>query len=180
MEAIDAYRPGDVLHGLLTAELERERKFALDLIVGRAGKADVAAGGQTFQTGGDIHAVAVEPLALDDDVTEIDADSKPHLPGRRQIGVARLKRALNVDGTLDGVDDADKVRQDVVARRVHDAPAVAGDRGADDLAILRERADGPQLVLTHETAVAFHVSAQNRGKLALSRALVHVGEFYAR
>jgi hypothetical protein len=57
---------------------------------------------------------------------------------------------------------------------------VTGDRGADDLAILRERADGPQLVLTHETAVAFHVSAQNRGKLALSRALVRVGEFYAR
>src|SRR2546429_2858344 len=33
----------------------------------------------------------------DDDVTEIDTDSKPHLPERRQIGVARLKRALNVE-----------------------------------------------------------------------------------
>ena len=36
MEAIDADRPRDVLHRVLTAELERERKLALDLIVGRA------------------------------------------------------------------------------------------------------------------------------------------------
>src|SRR5437764_13044249 len=97
MEAIDADRPRDVLHRVLTAELERERKFALDLIVGRAGKADVAALGQTFQTGGDIHAVAVEPRALHDDVAETDTDSKPHLPGRRQPGVARLNRAPTAD-----------------------------------------------------------------------------------
>ena len=55
---------------------------------------------------------------------------------------------------------------------------MAGDRGADDLTIVRERPHRPQLVLTHQTAVAFHVSAQNRGKLALRRTLVHVGEFY--
>src|SRR5207237_6740218 len=126
-EAIHPDGPRDVLDGVLAAELERERKLALDLIVGRAGEADVAAAGQAFQPRGDIDALAVEPLPLDNDVTEVDADTEPHPPAGRQLSIAGLERALDLDGGVDGVDDARKLRQDVVARRVHDAPAVAGD-----------------------------------------------------
>src|SRR5215813_1652408 len=179
MQAIYAHRPRDVLDGVLTAELERERELALDLIVRGARDADPAGLGQAFETRGDVHAVAIQPLALDDDIAQIDPDAKPHLPRGRQRGVARPERTLNLDGGLDGVHDAGEVGQDVVTRGVDDPSALTGDRGADDLAILRECADRCQLVLAHETAIAGHVGAEYGGQLALRWALVHGWEFYA-
>src|SRR5262249_13813922 len=140
-ETIHANRARDVLHGGLAAELGRERQLALDLVVGGARKADCTAPRPAPQARRGVDAVAAQPYVLNDDVAEIDADAKPHLPRRRQLGVARPERALDLDGGLRGVDDAPELRQDVVARSVDDAAAVAADRGRDDLPRLREGAN---------------------------------------
>src|SRR6185369_44248 len=152
-DAIDANRPGDVLDRVLAYELAGERKLAVDLIEGGARQTDTAALGQAFETRGDVDAVAVEALTLDDDVAEVDADAEAHPAGGRQLGVARLELALDVDRALHGIHDARELRQHVVTGRVDDPPAVAGDRGGDHRAIRGDRAHGRHLVVAHEAAV---------------------------
>src|SRR5437870_8313832 len=105
-EAVHANRSRDVLDGVLAFEFVAVRKLSLDLVVRCAREADAAALGQTFQTSGDVDAVSVEPLALDDDVPEIDPDAEPHPARGWQRGVPRLEFALDVDRALNGVDDA--------------------------------------------------------------------------
>src|SRR5207249_1618790 len=64
MQAVHAHGSRDVLDGVLADRLAAERQLARDLIVRRARDADAAALGQTFQTGRNVDAVAVEPLVL--------------------------------------------------------------------------------------------------------------------
>src|SRR5262249_11310149 len=158
-KAIDANRSGNVLDGVLAGELAGEWQLAFDLIVGRARQTDAAALGQALKARRDIDAVAVESLALDDDVAEVDADAKAPPPRSRELGVARLELALDVDRALHGVDDARELREHVVAGRIDDPSAVAGHRRGDHRAILGDRAHGRQLVVAHEAAVAFDVRA---------------------
>ena len=99
----------------------------------------------------------------------------------RESGSSALRDwscALDVDGALDGVHDARELRQHVVARGVHDAPAVTGHRRGDHPAILGDGADGRHLVVAHEAAVAFHVGAEDRDEFALDRTPAHGSEFY--
>src|SRR5207237_5724478 len=90
----------------------------------------------------------------------------------------RLQFALAVDRALYCVDDAPELRQHVVARRVHHAPAMAGHGGRDDRAILGDGANGRDLVVAHEPAVAFDVRAQDGGESALDGTPAHCQEFY--
>ena len=148
--------------------------------VGRAREADAAALGQALQAGGDVDAVSVEALALDDDIAQIDPDSEPHLAGGRQVGVPGLEGALDLDGALDSVHDAGELRQHVVAGGVHDAPAMAGHRGGDHRAGLGDGADGRHLVVAHEPAIPLHIGAHDGGELPLHGTRIHGTEFYPR
>src|SRR5207245_2314400 len=105
-----------------------------------------------------------------------DPERHPARGGRR--GVPRLEFALDVDRALNGVDDAPELRQHVVARRVHHAPAMAGHGGRDDRAILGDGANGRDLVVAHEPAVAFDVRAQDGGESPLDVTPAHRQEFY--
>src|SRR5436309_11448790 len=173
MQAVHAHGSRDVLDGVLADRLAAERQLARDLIVRRARDADAAALGQTFQTGRNVDAVAVEPLALDDHVAQIDADAEAHPPERRELGIARLELALDVDGALHGVDDARELRQHVVARGVHDAPALAGHARRDQGAVCGDGANGRHFVVARESAVAYDARAQDGGELSLDGASAH-------
>src|SRR5207237_1165785 len=113
-----------------------------------------------------------------DAVAEMDADAESQPARGRELGVACLELALDVDRALHGVDDARELRQYVVARRVHHAPAMAGHRGCDDRAVLGDGAYGRHLVVAHEPAVAFNIRAQDRGEAALDGTPAHRHEFY--
>src|SRR5262249_21298223 len=180
MNAINTQRPYDVLDGVLTKELIVERQFAFDLVVRCAREADAAALGEAFEARRDVDAVAVDPFALDDHVAEIDSNSEPHAACVGQAGVPDLQLTLDVDAALDGVDDPRESRQHVVAGRVHHTAAVLRHRRRHHPTIFGDRADSGRLIVAHETAIAFDVSAQNRRELALYRASVHDAKFYAR
>ena len=76
---IDANRIGDVLQVLLAQTGKADIHLVHRVIERGAGDANTAGLGHRLQTRGDVHAVAIDVVSLDDDVAEIDADAKPDL-----------------------------------------------------------------------------------------------------
>ena len=125
---------GDVLERLLAQSLEvatssLPRTWSWTL----AGDADAARLGQRLQPRGDVDAVAVDVVALDDDVAEIDADAEDDALGPPAApALRRGHRLLDRDGALDGVDDAGELDQHAVAHQLDDAAAMLGTIGSSD------------------------------------------------
>ena len=85
--------------------------LVLDFIVDVAGDADIARLRQLFQSCCDIHAVAIDIFAVDDDVAEVDAHAKGDAPITGHVLLALGDAALHFCGALDGVDHARELDQ---------------------------------------------------------------------
>src|SRR5713101_6903691 len=133
------HRLNNVLDLLCSEVLVAERQLALDLIVHDAGDADAAGVGETLQSRGDVDAIAVDLLALDHHVAEIDANAEFHPARRLQIRILALERRLNLDRAIHRLDHAGEVSQHAVASGVHEAPAMILDATVYDLAADRVR-----------------------------------------
>ena len=70
----DADRPVDILDPDLAAILKANVDPIADAFVDDRGNADAAGLGQRFQPRGNVDAIAVDVVALNDDIAEIDAD----------------------------------------------------------------------------------------------------------
>jgi hypothetical protein len=79
--------------------------------------ANAARVGETLQPRRDVDAVAINLLAVDDYVAEVDADAKLH-PALGQARVLSLERSLDPDCALDGVHHAGKLRENAVGRGI--------------------------------------------------------------
>src|SRR4029077_4782644 len=86
---------------------------------------------QGFDPCGDVDAVAVKVVALDDHIAEIDADAQLDAVVRLDTGVPLGHRLLHFDRTAHRVDNAGKFHQQAVAGGLNDAPAVLGDLRID-------------------------------------------------
>ena len=123
---------------------------------------------QAFETGGDIDAFAVEIVAIDAYVAEIDADAEFHTPVRLGARVVLGHVVLNFHGAPYRVHGARKLDQDAIAHGFDDPPAALGDLGIQQLLAKRlEPRQRPGLVLAHEAAVAHHVGHQDCRQPAL-------------
>jgi len=67
--------------------------------------------GQGLDAGGDIDAVAIEVVALDDHVPEIDADAQFDAAVGRDVGVPLGHRLLHLNRAAHRIDDAGKFHQ---------------------------------------------------------------------
>ena len=162
-----ADRPGDVLERELAQVLEAEVELAADLVVHLAGDADTAWLGQAFQPGGDVDPVAVDVLALDDHVADVDADPEPDALGRGQVQLAPGHALLDRHRAGHRLDDGSELAQGAVARQVDDPAAVLGDERLDELlAVCLEALERALLVLPHQPRVADHVGRQDGGEPA--------------
>ena len=74
-DAVDPNRLGDILEVVLAEILEGRAHLASGLSVGVSRKANAARRRQLLQPGGDIDSLAMDVLALDDHVPEVDADA---------------------------------------------------------------------------------------------------------
>jgi hypothetical protein len=90
--------------------------------------ADTARVGEAFEARGDIDAVAVDLLAVDHHVAEVDADAEFHPALGWQRRVLGLERGLNLDGALDRIHDAGKLGEYAVTRRVDEASVMLLDQ----------------------------------------------------
>ena len=77
-----------------------------------------------FQACCDIHAVAKDVVAINDDVADVDSDSKDDLFFRRDTRIAPDHAALNLDRTGDRIHNACEFDEHPVADVSDDAPVV--------------------------------------------------------
>jgi hypothetical protein len=160
-------RPGDVLHPLIAHVLEREAQLVLDVVAHGARNADAAGFGQRLEPRRDVDAIAVDIVAVDDDVAEIDPDAEIDAAILAQAGVALGHAALNFDGAAHRVDDAGELDEQPVARGLDDAPLVLGDLAVDQLRAMRlEALERVLLVDAHQPAVADDVRREDGAQLA--------------
>jgi hypothetical protein len=121
---IDAYWPGDVLDLLLAQILEDKGEPVANVIVNRIGDEHPAGIGERFDPGSDVDAVAIEVVALDDHVAEIDADAQLDTAVSPDAGVALGHRLLHCDRAADRIDDAGKLYQQPVTGGLDDPALV--------------------------------------------------------
>ena len=163
----DAHRTGDVLDLDLAHVLERDIELVAHLVARRARDADAPRHRQPLDSRRHVDAVAIDVVALDDDVAEVDADAEHQALVLGRVGLIRSNGFLNLHRAGDGVDHAGELDQGAVAHQLDDATAMAGNERIDDRAAQGlEAVERARLVDCHEAAVADHVRAQNRGEPA--------------
>ena len=123
------------------------------------GVRDVDAAGlsETLEARSHVYPVAIDLLALDHHVAEIDADAKLHAAFGRVVHIFRLERGLHFDGAIHRLDHAGKLGQHAVAGRINEAAVMLGNSGVEQVEMGREGAQGRLFVLAHEAAVAENV-----------------------
>jgi hypothetical protein len=149
------------------AIFERRVDLAIDRIERAAGNADSMGLGQTLQTGSHVDAVSIDVVALDDDISQVDADTEPDAVCIGQVGLAIHHGALNVEGAVDGFDDAGKIGQKPVTHELHDASLAFRDLRLHQLFTEGlEAFERSRLVLAHEAREPDYVGGKNGGKPA--------------
>jgi hypothetical protein len=134
--------------------------------------------GQGFDPCGDVDAVAIEVVALDDHIAEIDADAQFGADVRRDAGVPLGQRLLHRDSAAHRIDDAGKFHQHSVTgglgprARPGDAAVVLSDFRIGDLAAQRfEAFERAFLVRPHQPRIPHHIAGEDRSEAA---GLAHV------
>jgi hypothetical protein len=125
---------------------------------------------KSLQPGRDFDGIAEKILALHDDNANVDADAEPHLLIRRSICILLGDGVLHRDSTLNCIHGAGEIGDEAVTRRVEDPTAMRGDQAIDNDPVSRERAEGADLILPHEAAVALDVGCEYRGELSFDGA----------
>ena len=160
---IDPHRPGDILEALLAEVFEIRLELALDLAMDIVGQGDTAGLGAHLETRRDVDAIAVDIVARDDNVTEMDADAQGDAVIRLDRVIGFGDGALRRDGAFDRIDRAGELDQGAIAHELDDATTMSGDDRVEDVGAERLKArQGADLVGPHEPRIADHVGAQNR------------------
>jgi hypothetical protein len=175
---VDAHQPGDVLDLLLAQVFEDKGQPVANLVVNRIGDEHPAGIGQGFDPRGDVDAVAIEVVALDDHIAEIDADAQFDPVVRRGAGVPLGHRLLHRDRAAHRIDDARKLHQHAVAGSLDDAAVMLRDLRIEKLAAQRfEAFERAFLVSPHQPRIPRHIGGEDRGETA---GLAHVSSPAAR
>ena len=130
-------RPGDVLELPLAQILEDQIQLVAHLIAHDFAYADPTGFGQAFEPCRDVDAIAINIVAVYDNVAEVDADAELDAMVRRHIHIAVLYRALDLDRALDGFDHAREFDQEAIASCLDDTALVLGDLRVDELSPMR-------------------------------------------
>src|SRR5262249_39964183 len=142
--------------------------LALHLTENRLGHEDAAWLGQGLDPGCNIDAIAIEIIALDHDIAEIDSDAKHDPAILREIRVCGRHCFLKLERTFHGMDGAGELDNRAIADEFHDPAAIALNDRLQDLAPPRlEDAERAGLVAFHQPAVANYISGKNCGKPSL-------------
>jgi hypothetical protein len=119
---------------LLAHVVEGKVRQAMDLVVHGAGDANAAGSGERLQPRRDVDSGAVNVVALEDDLAEVDADAKLEAPVARHAAVACRHRVLDLDAASNRISDARELRQPSVTRGLDDPSAKPLRLRVDDLA----------------------------------------------
>jgi hypothetical protein len=128
-------RLGDILHNVLTEIIETEGKYFPDKVVGGPGQAYAGGFRERLETGCNVHCVAKEVDASDDNIANMDTNPKLNPVPVRNILIRFGQLFLHGRSALDCVDDAPELSQYAVAGRIGNPSAVLTDKPVHDLAM---------------------------------------------
>ncbi len=162
VDPINANRAADVLETLEADVFHREFKLAFDLIANCLADADAIWSGKRLQSCCNIDTIAKNLIAIDYDISHVNADAELHFLYVGHGGIAFLHPALKLDPTAQGVHHARELHEHAVAGRLDDPAPVLGDLEIyEGSAVGLELREGAFLVDAHEAAVASHIGCQN-------------------
>ena len=151
----------------LAAVLQVNLHAVTDTITHHPGDIDFSGRGKRFDAGRHVDAIAIDIVAINHDVAQVDADAKLDWPLRCGVAMALDHLLLNRHRALERIHDTAEFHQDAVSHELHHPAVVGLDEGFDQLAAQRlEPGQGTGLILPHQTAVADDVRHQNGGKLS--------------
>src|SRR5437870_542501 len=160
---VDANRVLNVLELLFAAVFKRYLKAIPNVIANRLRNGDATRLRHTFKARGHIHAVAVDVVAFDNDVAQINPDAELD----RALRCSRAHRGLNLRRAGDSVHHARKLGQHTVTGEFNNAAAMLGDLGIDYfLPDLLELSQRPGFVMAHQPAVPDDIGSENCSKTA--------------
>src|SRR5215475_13343291 len=166
--AMDRHRPGDILDLVFAHVLERKMELVAHLIAHVAADADPSRLRQGFQARRDVDAVAIDVFVINDDVAYVQTNPKLDTPLWRNLHIALGHLPLDIDSTAYAVDDAGKLDQHAVARRLDNASTVFRDLGIDDRAsVTLEYGQCAFFIQAHQPRIARDVPRKNGRKAAL-------------
>jgi len=164
----------DVLDLLIAEILEIDLDLVPDLVEDIAGHADAAGVRQSLQARGNVDAVAVDVVAVDDDVADVDADAVDDSALDGDLRVIFLDRGLQLDGEKHRVDHAGEFHQRAIAHQFDGAAAIGPGPRLDELrAVGFQGRQGAALVGAHEAAVPDHVGGEDRRQAAFLFFFLH-------
>jgi hypothetical protein len=124
--------------------------------------ADAIWSGKRLQSCCNIDTIAKNLIAIDYDISHINADAELHFLCFGHGGIAFPHPALKLDPAAQGVHHARELHEHAVASRIDEPTPVLGDLEIyEGAAVGLELRDGAFLVDAHEAAVASHIGCQN-------------------
>src|SRR5262249_50775016 len=124
---VDPHWPSNVLKLLLTCVLEGDLKLTFRVLLHPTGDTDAPGLRQPLQTRGYVHSVPEDVIAVDDDVTLVNADPELDALVLGHLCVAFGHPALDLDSTAEGVHHARELHEHPVPGGLHDPSPVLGD-----------------------------------------------------
>ena len=160
--AANSHGFGDVLDRLFAQDFKRRRKIFCRLIVHRTRDIDLARLTQSLETSGDIDAITMNVVTLNNHITDIDADPEHYSAIFGQGVIAPRHRYLNGERVAHRIHGAPELDQNSVTARFDDASAVGGNPGVDNLGMQAPKAcPRTFLVLLEKSRIADHISDKN-------------------
>jgi len=169
-----ADRAGHVVQ-IEVAEIDgTDQRIGADLRLDTAGHRDPARFCIGLQPGGDIHRIAIDVAAIDDDVSDIHADAQADATVRQLAKFGGSDGALYLQRTRDCRANIVEDHQRSIAGVLDQGPPVRGNarrefRGAEP----HEPLIGGALIRRHQPAVADHIGGENSARLLLGLRGVH-------
>ena len=168
-EAKDADRLDQVLEMAKTEILPVMPALFGDRIVHGARNADTSGRGNGLKPCRHVHCGAKEIFAVDDNLTQGDADPKGE---ERVLALSAVQCLLHGERAADRLGRPKELGQDAVSGCVEDPPAMLLDERIDEAAAVAKRTQRQRFVRCHGVAVADRVRCQN-GKCPPLRRLMH-------
>jgi hypothetical protein len=128
-----------------------------DVLVDGLRDANRAGLGKRLKPSGDVDAIAKYVVAIDNNIAKIDTNSQLETAFGRDRVVDGMRCLLHLDGTVQRIDDARKIRQHAVARGADDPSTLRYYQRVDSVAEPSKRLVRTRFILAHQAAESHHI-----------------------
>ena len=174
IDAVQLNSAADVFQFARTQVAENDRKLVRHIFPHRCGHDDLAGRCKLMDARGDVHPIADQPVAIDDDVFDVDPDAQRQLDCFGFLPPL-LGSPLYFERPIHRRHRARKFHQHRVTRNLEQPTAVLADRGLDDIGLERlPRAQRCHVALLDQARPASHIRERERRQTP--RSFRHLGD----